>query len=279
VAPSPRPARLSLLLAVALSGCPAESADLDPDVPPIEDGDWWRPDVAPTWTWQLLGEPDLSEAFEIYDLDLFDVSDEDIAAVHDGDGRLVCYFSAGSFEDWREDAAAFDDAAVGASLDGWEGERWLAGRAQAGGDVMNERLELAAERGCDGVEPDNVDGFDNDSGFPLTYEDQLAFNRWLANRARALGLAVLLKNDGDQVDDLLAYYDGVVNEECHQFDECEAWSPFADAGKPVLNAEYPGSEEDAQAAEPAVCAAAGELGFRTLLLPLDLDGSWRVACD
>jgi hypothetical protein len=33
---------------------------------------------------------------------------------------------------------------------------------------MSTRLALASSKGCDGVDPDNVDGYDNDSGFDLT---------------------------------------------------------------------------------------------------------------
>ena len=49
-----------------------------------------------------------------------------------------------------------------------------------------ERLDLAAAKGCDAVDPDNVDGYANPTGFDLTGDDQLAFNRWLAEgRSRA----------------------------------------------------------------------------------------------
>lgn len=268
-----------VLLAVSWAGCPAPSADLDADVPPVTDGDWWTPDVSSTWQWQLLGTPDLSYDVDIYDLDLFDVSDEVIEQVHDEGRLLLCYFSAGSYEDWREDADDFDERALGANLDGWPGERWLDVRAQTVVDVMTARLDLAVDRGCDGVEPDNVDGYSNNSGFPLTEEDQLAFDRWLGNAAHSRGLAVALKNDGEQVTDLVDYFDLVVNEQCHDFDECSDWSPFVEAGKPVLNAEYPGDEAAADEAAPDVCDASADLDFRTLLLPLDLDGSWRVTCD
>ena len=51
---------------------------------------------------------------------------------------------------------------------------------------MAARLDLAVSRQCDGVEPDNMDGYMNDSGFDMTGAHQLAYNRWLAERgARA----------------------------------------------------------------------------------------------
>lgn len=53
------------------------------------------------------------------------------------------------------------------------------------------------------MEPDNVDGYADDSGFPLTGADQLRFNRWVASRAHERGLGVALKNDLDQVEERL----------------------------------------------------------------------------
>lgn len=235
-----------------------------------------RLDVGATWTWQLLGEVDTSVDADVYDVDLFDVSDETIATLH-ADGRtVVCYFSAGSFEDWRPDADEFDPDGLGSPLDGWEDERWLDVRSAGVLSVMEARLDLAVERGCDGVEPDNVDGYANDSGFDLTAEDQLAFNRAIADAARERGLLVGLKNDLDQVVDLVDAFDFAVNEQCHEYDECDLLDPFVAAGKPVFNAEYASEYVD----DPdELCAAARSQGLRTLVLPLDLDASFRISCD
>ena len=42
---------------------------------------------------------------------------------------------------------------------------------------------IAVQKGCDGVDPDNVDGYTNKTGFPLTAKDQLAYNKFLAQEA------------------------------------------------------------------------------------------------
>ena len=34
--------------------------------------------------------------------------------------------------------------------------------------IMQARLDVAKEKGCDGVDPDNVDGYDNENGLDLT---------------------------------------------------------------------------------------------------------------
>jgi endo-alpha-1,4-polygalactosaminidase (GH114 family) len=252
---------------------------LDPNEPPIIDGDWYRPTPTTTWQWQLTGTINTSYDVAIYDIDLFD-SDAALIAQLQGDGRKVlCYFSGGSYEDWRPDEGDFDPAALGNALDGWPGERWLDVRHPSVHAVMQARLDLAVSKGCDGVEPDNMDGYDNDSGFDFTATDQLAFNRFIANQAHLRNLTVALKNDGTQAAQLVAYFDLSVNEQCHEYDECQDLAVFPAAGKPILNAEYPGDLADAQAQQASICAQAAAANTRTLLLPLDLDDSFRIACD
>ena len=101
---------------------------------------------------------------DIYDIDLFDVEAEAITALHARGHRVICYFSAGSWEDWRSDAASFPSAALGKALEGWPDEKWLDVRSAGVRQVMTARLDLAVKKGCDGVEPDNVDAYQNSSG-------------------------------------------------------------------------------------------------------------------
>lgn len=253
---------------------------LDPLEPPITEGEWWRPADDITWQWQLQGPVNVSYDVDVYDVDLFDTSAGEIAALQSDGKRVLCYFSAGSWEDWREDAGHFPVEALGAPLDGWEGERWLDIRSLQVLSIMLDRLDLAAARGCDGVEPDNVDGWDNQPGFDLTFEDQLAYNRRLANEAHLRGLAVALKNAVEYADNYVEYYDLTVNEQCLEYDECSALNPFVAAGKPILNAEYGAdSQAEADAALTELCPRAAAAHIHTLVLPLELDDSFRAACD
>lgn len=232
--------------------------------------------VDATWQWQLQGEINTSYDVDIYDIDLFDAPQTTIDHLR-ADGRIViCYFSAGSFESWRDDARAFETSAIGKTLDGWDDERWVDTRSESVRSALADRLDLAATRGCDGVEPDNVTAFQNDSGFELTADDQLDFNRFLADSAHERDLLIGLKNDLGQIPALVGSFDFAINEECLQYDECEAYAPFVDAGKVVLSAEY-----DAAAVNDveATCATAATRGLRTVILPVELDDSFRVSCD
>lgn len=225
-----------------------------------------------SWQWQLSGEIDTSFDVALYDVDLVETPDAVMAELQAAGRIVICYFSAGSAEDWRPDRQDFPAAAVGRPLDGWPEERWLDVRDPGVRAVIAARLELARARGCDGVEPDNVDGYANESGFPLTAADQLDYNRFLASEAHARGLSVGLKNDLDQIPDLVDDFDWALNEECFAYDECDTLLPFLAAGKAVLQVEYGG-----QALAGRICPQANALGFDTLVKRLDLDAT-RISC-
>lgn len=280
---------IAVALGSAILGCPpggntdANGNGGGDDPSPTDSGEWTRPPVDATWHWQLQPNADgainTSYAVTLYDIDLFDTPDAVIDDLH-ADGRLViAYFSAGTYEAFRDDAGEFSAAELGEPLDDFPDERWLDIRSANVRRVLAARLDLAAARGFDGVEPDNVDGYANTSGFDLSGEDQLAFNRWLAGEAHARGLAVGLKNDLDQIPQLVEHFDFAVNEQCHEYDECDALRPFLDAGKPVFNAEYADEYVNNASSRSSLCQDALGRGIRTLVLPLDLDDSFRLSCD
>jgi hypothetical protein len=259
------------------------AAAFDPDVAAVTAGERFRPDVDATWQWQLQpgasGKLNTDYDVEVYDLDLVDTPQEVIDDLHVQGRAVICYFSAGTYESFRDDADQFPASALGKPLEDHPTERWLDVRDGRLRQIMDARLDLAVAKQCDGVEPDNVDGYANDSGFALTDRDQLAYNRYLANAARQRGLSVGLKNDLDQVPALVDYFDFAVNEECHEYEECDTLAPFIDAGKPVFSAEYADEYVNNTAARAEVCASAANLNIRTLILPLDLDDSFRISCD
>ena len=256
----------------------AEALTGEASPPSSGDGAWWVPAPDVTWQWQLSGEVNTSYDVEVYDIDLFDSDAELIAALQAEGRRVICYFSAGSAEDWRPDYSDFADEDVGEPLGDWEGERWVDIRSAGVRAIMLARLDLAIAKGCDGVEPDNVQSYDDDTGFDLDADDQLEFNRLIASAAHERGLAVGLKNGGGQAAELVDAYDFALNEECHEYEECEDFAPFLEAGKAVLNVEYRDSEGDARELAKDVCPRADALGLRTLILPLELDDTFRVAC-
>jgi hypothetical protein len=253
-------------------GTPADlgqPADLQTPAPDTGPG-VWRPKPGATWHWQLRGTLDTSVNVQMYDIDLFDTSAATVTALQSAGRVVICYFSAGSWENWRPDAKDFPSAVKGKTLDGWDNERWVDVRSQQLRDIIIKRLDLAASKGCDGVEPDNVDGYINDSGFNLKAQDQLDFNIFLATESHQRGLSVGLKNDLGQITQLEPYFDWALNEECHDFNECPKLSPFITAGKAVFHVEYGGNKSK-------VCGTTQPLGFSTLFKKLELD-AWFELC-
>jgi len=237
--------------------------------------DWWRPGVDTTWQWQLTDPPvDPSFDVDMYDIEMFDNDASAVAALH-AQGRIViCYISVGSWEDWRPDAGQFPAEVIGKDYSGWEGEKWLDIRQiDLLAPIMRARLDQCAAKGFDGVEPDNIDGYTNDTGFPLTYEDQLAYNIWLANEAHSRGLSIGLKNDGGQARDLLLHFDWAMTEDCFAQDWCEEVLPFIEAGKPVFAAEY----TDTGITTDEFCPQAIAWNFSAILKNRDLD-AYMEAC-
>jgi len=237
--------------------------------------DWYKPDINTSWQWQLQGKINTKYNVDMYDVDLFDVDESLIKSLKSDGKKVICYFSAGSYENWRNDKDSFPISVLGNNLDGWEGEKWLDVSNEALLPIMKARLDLALRKGCDGVEPDNVDGYANNTGFGLTADEQLSYNKFIANESRKRGLSVGLKNDVEQIKELEMYYDFSVNEECHEYSECKQMQPFIDANKPVFNVEYKKSKSE----RDKICANSNKLKFKTLFLPLDLDDSFRYSCD
>lgn len=237
---------------------------------------WYHPTISTTWQWQLTGTINTNYPVDVYDIDLFDTPVKTISNLKSSGKKVLCYFSAGSAENWRPDFNKFTAASLGRPLDGWKGEKWLDIRTQNVLSIMSSRLDLAATKGCDGVEPDNVDGYSNKTGLLLTKADQLIFNRYLADEAHKRGLAIALKNAVDLAGNLVNYFDLTINEECHAYHECDQLAVFTKQGKPIFNAEY---KKLSKAKIENLCQKATSENMRTLILSKNLDDSKRISCD
>lgn len=200
-----------------------------------------------------------------------------IAALKRAKKTVICYFSAGSSETWRSDYGQFVSADIGQPLQGWEGENWIDTRSTNVRNIMKARIALAKSKGCDAIDPDNMDGYATNSGFPLSQDTAVDYMRFLSSEARKNGLLIGLKNAGQIVPQVLSMTDFAVNEQCVQFVECVKWAPYIKAGKPVLHIEYPDSAPLVSKQDLATkCSrkgdAAGSDGFSTVLETYDLDG-------
>lgn len=224
----------------------------------------WHPKPGLTWQWQLSGTVDTSVDAQVYDIDGVENGSAVVAKLHAAGRKVICYVNAGAYESFRADASRYPASIIGQS-NGWPGERWLdVRRLDVLRPILADRFKACAQKGFDAIEPDNVDGYKNDTGFPLTAADQLAFNRMLTELAHADGLAIGLKNDLDQIPQLVADFDFAVNEQCAEYSECDALKPFVAAGKAVFHVEY-------NLTLGSFCAQTSALGLSSMRKNLSLD--------
>lgn len=204
----------------------------------------WKPtSTAPIhWQWQLgtVFNPSkhILPNVNVYDLDAFDTPASVVTALH-AKGCIVCgYVSFGTYENWRPDASKFP-ASVKGKTNGWPGENWLDIRnLSVLGPIFQARLDLAKSKGFDAIEPDNMDGYTNATGFPLTAQDQINFNKWAADQCHLRNMGVGLKNDTAQLSALQPYFDYALNEESYKYKEYSGYSVFTQNNKAVFEVEY-----------------------------------------
>lgn len=258
-----------------------------PPIPPRPVGFYplWQPPVGTTWNYVLRHPLRLDDQalpnHNVYILDLFDTPTSTIAALHQRGHKVVAYFSAGTHEKWRADAAQFPRADLGRKMDDWDGETWVRTSSPAVRAIMLARLDLARQKGFDGVDPDNVDAYDNKNGLKLTRDDAVDYVLFLAREAHARGLSAGLKNAGDIVPRVVGEVEWCVQEQCVQYGDEEQFVPFVKAGKPVFHVEYPKGDDadndkhnngrEVTGKKRDKCLRAKELGFSSIIKNVRLD--------
>ncbi|KAJ5485440.1 hypothetical protein N7539_005428 [Penicillium diatomitis] len=199
----------------------------------------WQPEAGIKWQIQLANAvEDIALGADVYDIDMFDNDAGKIADIHKTGAKVICYFSAGTYEDWRPDANKFSQSDFGSELPDWPGERWLNLRSTGIRSIMQTRLDLAKQKGCDGVDPDNIDAYGNENGLGLTEADSILYLNWLSSEAHSRGMSIGLKNGGDIISSVIEKMQWSVNEQCAQYDECDTYAVFTQVGKPVFHIEY-----------------------------------------
>lgn len=233
----------------------------------------WRPTSAQsyTWDWVIGAKPNTAENVQVMDMDGFDNTAADVAAFHAHGTKVICYIDLGTAEPGRPDLNLIPAADRGSSVEGFASEKWLDIRDLSGlTPMINSRIAMCASRGYDAVEPDDIDGYTNNTGFPLKASDQLTYNQFIAATAHAAGMSVLLKNDTDQLAALQPAFDFALNEQCNEFSECGGYSVFTNAGKAAFNAEYSGGT--------GFCAADAAKKINGGAFNINLAGTGHSAC-
>lgn len=234
----------------------------------------WVPLPRTSFEWILQDYAGTIPVAKAVDVDLFETPKSQVTALRAAGKKVICYVSVGSWENWRPDKNLFPASVIGKPLDGWPGERWLDIRKIALiAPPLLARLDLCKSKGFDAVEPDNLDGFQANTGFPITRADEIRFLRWLANQAHLKGLSIGLKNVPELVPYVVANFDWALTEDCFAQGWCNSLSPFIAAGKAVFAVEY----TDTGISFEGFCAMAAKLKLSPLLKRRSLT-PWSRRC-
>ncbi|RDI84399.1 hypothetical protein Vi05172_g5748 [Venturia inaequalis] len=180
---------------------------------------------------------------DIWDVDLFDTPKETFDILHNKGKRVMCYFSGGGSESWRDDFKEVKKGDMGDTMPKWPGEKYLNLKSPSVWKFMQKRIKLAYDKGCDAIDPDNVDPFNDDfqrgGGFGLTKDDSIVFLTKMAAEAKRYGMSIGLKNAEDILPNVTSIIQFAVNEECTTYElGCKQYEPFLKTGKPVFHYEY-----------------------------------------
>ncbi|EFJ52241.1 hypothetical protein VOLCADRAFT_120411 [Volvox carteri f. nagariensis] len=258
---------------------PAAPSSSPPPPLPSSPSSIWRPSGVLRWQWQLSGSdfrPMLRTRPQVIDVDLDMVSTLLSQAAELGITRssykLICYFSVGTYEPARVSAdsqrgiswSALEQQLGGSAVPGplylaymeppFSEERWFAldrndTRNALVNQVMIPRMRSAVAAGCDGIEMDNVDTYDNvpvaAGKRGVTQAQQLAYNAALLDAAHGMRLSAGLKNALDLLSQTFANgravateYDWFLNERCWEYDECDYYGRNIKWDAVVFGVEY-----------------------------------------
>jgi hypothetical protein len=163
---------------------------------------------------------------------------------------------------------------LGKNYDGWAGERWLDTRNLAVlGPIMKARLDRCKRKGFAAVDPDNVDSYQADTGFPITRSDSIRYLKFLAREAHKRGLAIGLKNATEVSRFVLDKMDFAVTEDCFAQGWCRRSKNFIAADKPVFAIEY----TDNNIRFGRFCRQTANLGLSPIYKKRNLN-AWEKRC-
>ena len=98
-------------------------------------------------------------------VDGFDIANSTIQSLTNSNHKVICYFSGGTWENWRSDKNDFKIYTKRAKMGDWDGEWWLNLYNETSVDaikpIMERRMNLAKAKGCHAIEWDNVDCWAN----------------------------------------------------------------------------------------------------------------------
>ena len=228
-----------------------------------------------SWDWQLQGPYDFARTVDVIDLDPDEVSPAIIKSLKDRGITTIAYVSVGTVENYRDDAGDFPARVVGKTYDDWPDEKFLDIRDHdALLPIMRARFQRAKDMGFDAIEPDNMDVYINDSGFPISADATVSYVTELAGIAHGMDLLIGQKNVPDLAPRLVDIMDFMIAESCFADGWCDQTLVYIEHGKPVYDVEYTDTGVDWADA----CRYARRTGISMILHNRDLAGPALESC-
>lgn len=263
-----------VLLIIGFVSCYSESEN-------HAEGSWFRPTIGQTFEWRLDSiRTDEADHYhcDIIDMDAFSASPELIDALHQKGIKVIAYISVGTFETYRPDLALLPEEVVGNIYPDWPDELFLDIRKiELLKPFIESRFDMIKAKGFDGIEPDNIDIYGEETDFDLTLDDCRKYCEYLISEAHERGLCIGQKNTEELVPLMYDEFDWVLTEDVFHQNIQSEYSPYIAIGKPVFCAEYT-DEMDAEHFSTFVCHEAKQFKYYPFLKHRDLN-QWTYECE
>ncbi|RYP64528.1 hypothetical protein DL771_008717 [Monosporascus sp. 5C6A] len=194
------------------------------------------------------------EDAQVWDIDLWHAykNPEIVRRLHARQKTVICYFNFGAVQ--REDCD-FDLWLDQGLWNGtWYGdaggndpycEKYVDLQDPAVLELLRRRLRTAADAGCDGVDPDNIDVYTVDDRINLQQNAQIIRDMAAYAKSSEVSKQMLFgqKNAQEMVPELVGTLDFAVLENCIREDFCSEFNAYVNSNppKPVVAIEYPPS--------------------------------------
>ena len=243
--------------------------------------DYFKPQIGDDFEWRLdsIGLEEVKDYHcKIIDIDAFSASKELVEAFHKQGIKVIAYISVGTIENFRPDGALLPVEIIGNIYPDWPDERFLDIRQiDKLKPFIQSRFDMIRDKGFDGIEPDNMDGYNEFNGFNLTVEDTRLFCEWIIDEAHSRGLCIGQKNTEELVPLLYEKFDFALTEDVFNMNTQADYTPYISSGKPVFSAEYTDVMSPAEFSN-TVCPKAKTLNYFAFLKHRDLT-RWTYECN
>jgi Glycoside-hydrolase family GH114 len=235
---------------------------------------WWSmPTGYVSWQWVLdhplslnspadmgttdpLPDGSPAPAPTVFDIDGIINPASTVAALHTSGDHVICYVEAGSAGNYysasQEGVATtyYDQlqaaGALGNTLPGYPAERFVNISSPVAVGIIEATIrQQCGNKGFDAVETDldeTYSGYDGPTGLGITKSDEQTFLTTLANFIHGLNMGWIAKNLVDTGDNFATIMqplaDGLLTENCNQWNQCGQAGTYIAHGKGVLNAEF-----------------------------------------